>query len=377
MEEDDAALAAFQVVEITSTCAGAYAGRLLAEAGLSVLRLEIEAAPALNSLPPFTPEGRSVPWLATHAKKAVLRVDPVAQHELIGQLIQRADVFLTDHSDWQTPRAAGVTCHVDPWTGITNPDPARPSIDVLTQALAGAASVTGRLTGPPVTIGFPVGDVAPGIYATLGVLNALLEGGAHHIVVRALDAAVSLLSYMGCCYKVDGQDIGFIGSGHPYIVPYGAFAAADGYVIVAAFTQVFWRKFCTLLGREDLAATPRFKTFANRRDSRDELNALINDLFRQHPVAYWLEQLRAGDVPHAPVHSVRQAVQHPANAVREMVIDVDGVAQFNSPVVDLLARAAGAPTRPVPQRDVGRALHALGVAPGLAAQLVQAGAAVH
>ena len=358
--EDDI-LASYQVVEIASTCAGAFAGRLLAEAGLSVLRLEVEAVPMMVNMPPFAPDGRSIAWLSANAKKAVLRVDAHSQRALIERLIAQSEVFITDAPDWQEARARGVTCHIDPWEGVVAADAGLPSVDVLTQALCGAVSVTGRLTGPPVAIGFPVGDVAPGIYATIAVLNGLLEGTPQQVAIRGLDAAVSLLSYMGCCFKVDGEDIGFIGSGHPYIVPYGAFSASDGYVIVAAFTQVFWRKLCTLLQREDLAATARFRTFSDRRDSREELNKLINDLFSEHTVAYWMEQLRAGDVPHAPVLSVRQAIDQSAVAEREMVIDLDGLRLLNSPVIDMVRRAAGASTRPAVVRDGRAALGRLGL----------------
>ncbi len=211
-------------------------------------------------------------------------------------------------------------------------------------------------------IGFPVGDVAPGIYATIAVLDALVKGGKQTIEIRALDAMLSLLSYFATCYKVDGEDIGFVGSGHPYIVPYGAYPASDGWIIVAAFTQVFWRKLCAMFDRKEWSDHPRFKNFSLRRDNRDELNALIADMFRPHPVAYWAEQLRLADVPHAPVYTLHQALTQPVVAARDMVIDVNGLSMLNSPVIDLCRRAADLPDRPGLSLDWQAQLHALGVA---------------
>ncbi|MFO1188602.1 MAG: CoA transferase [Alphaproteobacteria bacterium] len=361
-------LSRFQVVEIASTAAGTHAGRLLAEAGLSVLRLELDDAPPLQSLPPLDENGTSIAYLSANGKKSVLRVR-AADRALIARLIAASDAFITDHRGWFAVRSRGTTCHVLPTDGVLQDDLDLPSGDVLLQAACGAASVTGRLSGPPVTIGIPIGDVAAGYFTALGVMNGLIEDKPQLLSVRGIDAIVALLSYMGTCYVVSGEDVGFIGSGHPYIVPYGAFPASDGYVIVGAFTQAFWRKLCTMLDHNDWANDPRFKTFVNRRDNRDILNGMLDAVFRQNTVAYWVDRLRDADVPHAPVHSLRQAVQQPVMAARAMTATINGRRYFNTPIINL-AGGGGPLTRPAVSPDWRACLGRLGLAAADIAALV-------
>jgi len=352
-------LSEFQVVEVASTAAGAHAGRLLAEAGLSVLRLELDDTPPLQDLAPLAADGVSIAYRSANGKKSILRAE-AADRVLIAKLIAASDAFVTDRQDWFGTRSRGISCQILPTAGVAPDDLDLPSGDVLVQAACGAASVTGRLTGPPVTIGIPIGDVAAGYFAALGVMNGLVEGKPQHLSVRGIDAIVALLSYMGTCYAVSGEDVGFIGSGHPYIVPYGAFPASDGYVIVGAFTQAFWRKLCAMLDRNEWASDPRFKTFVNRRDNRDILNGMLDDVFRRNTVAHWVERLRAADVPHAPVHSLRQAVTQPVMAARAMTVLIDGHRYFNTPIINL-AGGDGPLTRPEVAPDWRACLGRLGL----------------
>jgi formyl-CoA transferase/CoA:oxalate CoA-transferase len=349
------------VVEIASTYATMHAGRLLAESGLPVLRIELDAHPALEALGPRLPDGRNAAYLSANLKKTTIRLDADRAASLIAQLATTGAVFLTDRDEYRELRARNVTCHVHPYRGTTGGMLELPSADVLVQAGMAGAGMTGRIGGAPVPMGFPIGDLAPGMYAAIGVLRGLLEARAQKITIDALDATVSLLTYLGCSFFVSGEDVGFIGSGHPYIVPYGAYTARDGHVIVAAFNQEFWRKLCKMLGRSDLCENPRYRRFTDRRENRDELNALLDDLFRQHTVAEWTERLRAADVPNAPVFSLQQSIEHPVVAARNMVLECDGVPLFESPLADVTQRRAGASGKRALLGDVHATLAALGI----------------
>ena len=338
-----------------------------------MLRVEVGNDHALQRIPPLAPDGNSVAYLSANAKKSVVQVSPAGARALVARLVAASAVFITDRPEWHSLRAAGTTCHIHPYDGLVEGLCELPTADSIVQAASGAVSVTGHLTGPPVSIGFPIGDVAPGMFATIGILNGLLENEPQHISVRALDATVSLLCYMGCSFMIDGDDVGFIGSGHPYIVPYGAYKAKDGYVIVGAFTQVFWRKLCLMLERADLVENPRFRNFAMRRDNRDELNQIFADLFGESTVADWVSRLKQGDVPHAPVFTMRQAIDQPAVAARDMIVRVNGLALFNSPIVTLAAPDQPG-TRPVVSPDWHARLIALGVDAAEIAGFVASGA---
>ena len=358
----DSDLAYLQIVEMTTTYGAAFGGRLLAESGIPVLRIETDENPPLQSMPPKAPSGFSVPYLSANAKKACVFVDDSTTdgRQLVDRLIEASNAFLTDRPQLPSRRSAGVTCRVHALPDDVQLRYELPSYDVPIQAQSGAMSMTGRIGGPPVPIGFPIGDIAPGVYAGIATLQGLVSGGPQTVAIHALDAAVSLLSYLGCSFIAAGEEPGFIGSGHPHIVPYGAFPASDGYVIIAGFTQDFWRKLCRMLDRDDLTQNPKYRTFVDRRDNRDELNALLGDLFREDTVENWVARLDTADVPNAPIYSMRQALDQPVVAERDMTIELDGMRMLNSPIIDV-DQPHGAASRPPLMRDWRRALTQLGL----------------
>lgn len=350
------------VVEIADTYGAAFGGRLIAESGIPVLRIETSDRPLLQSMPPKAPDGNSVPYVSANAKKSVIRIDTERPDgaALLDRIVCGSSAFLTDRTDLWDRRAKIVSCRVQ-----TFPDGAAfahplPSYDVAIQAQSGAISMTGRIGGPPVPIGFPIADIAPGVYAAIGILQGLLDGRPRAITIHALDATVSLLSYLGCSFIAAGEEPGFIGSGHPHIVPYGAFPSSDGYIIVAGFTQDFWRNLCHMFDRADLIENPRYRTFVDRRDNRDELNGLLADLFRQETVEHWVTQLDIADVPNAPIYSMRAALDQPVVGQRDMLTIVDGLSLLNSPIVDVIERT-GNRARPELQRDWRSGLAGAGV----------------
>jgi CoA:oxalate CoA-transferase len=330
------------VIETASGCAGAYAGRQLAEAGLPVLRIEPEDGGTLRQLPPFDDRGMSIPYLSLNGRKQVIRIDMSDDRgsRLFADLIARSSVFITDTPRHFPARSLRVTCHIHPSPVCFAGD--LPSTDILVQAASGALSMTGPLSGPPSPIGIPVGDIAPGLFAAIGILHGLLEDTPQAIEVHALDATIALLSYLGCSYLVGGGEMGFVGTGHPYVTPYGAYRAKDGHIIVApGFTHVFWQNLCRMLGRPDLIDDPRFGTLTSRKKHRDALQEILDAAFMQDTVESWERRLNEADVPNGRVQRIRQAIEHPVMEHRNMVTTVEGRRFFNSPLIQNTPGAKG------------------------------------
>jgi len=106
-------------------------------------------------------------------------------------------------------------------------------------------------------------------------------------------------------------------------VPWQAFQAKDGYVVIATRQENFWRKLCVVLGEPGLAGDPRFATNPKRLENRAVLVPMIENIVRMHTVAEWLEKLRAAEVPAAPVNNLDGAFAEPPVAEREMIVEYD------------------------------------------------------
>jgi crotonobetainyl-CoA:carnitine CoA-transferase CaiB-like acyl-CoA transferase len=124
-----------------------------------------------------------------------------------------------------------------------------------------------------------------------------------------MDTAVSMLSYFAAWHlNLGWEPERMPGSGHQSLVPARIFETEDGWVSVFCAKEVFWRRLAEGLGREELLEDPRFGSFADRREHREELEALLEEAFGRKTTEEWLRELE-GDVPIAPVNSLADALR--------------------------------------------------------------------
>ena len=211
--------------------------------------------------------------------------------------------------------------------GQTGPMSDKPSFDLVTQALSGVMSINGEADGPPTKLGIPLGDVGGGMWGAIAVLAALqhrnASGEGSHIDLSLLDGLVGLLGYLAEIQLVTGESPGRVGSSHHNIVPYGRYPVKDGHIVLALHVGRFWRNFCVAAGHAALATDPRFRTTADRHENRGELEPMVIEILRQKTMAEWHDIFDAGDVPHAPVYDVGQALRQPAVRERNLIGTVE------------------------------------------------------
>jgi crotonobetainyl-CoA:carnitine CoA-transferase CaiB-like acyl-CoA transferase len=126
-------------------------------------------------------------------------------------------------------------------------------------------------------------------------------------------------------------------SAHPSLVPFQAFQAGDGWIVVACPKEKFWQRLAAAVGRPELATDESFATFTRRRQNAGELLPILDEIFASESVEHWLELLRAAGVPCGPVNSVSQALADDHTVARGMVVETEHphfgtVRQVRSPV---------------------------------------------
>jgi crotonobetainyl-CoA:carnitine CoA-transferase CaiB-like acyl-CoA transferase len=112
-------------------------------------------------------------------------------------------------------------------------------------------------------------------------------------------------------------------SAHPSIVPFQAFATADGWITVACAKQKFWERLCVALGRPDLSEDARYADFAARHENRDELLAILREAFTAHSSEEWSDILADAGVPAGPVYDVPTALADPQAEARGAVVEIE------------------------------------------------------
>ncbi len=334
-------LSHIKVVEISVAMAGPFCGMMLADYGADVVKVErVGHGDDSRAWPPHFHGGMSHYYASANRNKRSVALD-LKDPEGVAvarRLIEGADVLIDNYRFGALARAGLdyaslsqanprlIYCSISGF-GASGPRRDDPANDLFMQAFSGGMSITGELGGGPVKMGLSVADIGAGFMGTIGVMMALearhTTGRGQRVDTSLLEGQMSMLSYHLCRYFSTGTVPGPSGSGSATQVPYQAFKAEDGWIVVAAFNQRMWGGFCRAVGRPDWERDPNFTDADARAKHRDELLRLIGETLARRPAQDWIGQLDAAGVPCTRVNRIDQAVSEDQVAAREMIVELD------------------------------------------------------
>jgi crotonobetainyl-CoA:carnitine CoA-transferase CaiB-like acyl-CoA transferase len=227
--------------------------------------------------------------------------------------------------------------------GQTGPDANLPGYDAVIQGEAGIMDMTGFPDGEPTRVGVAITDYLAGLYASQGILLAILDrersGRGQFVDVALFDAMLSVMRLPLSVLLATGVDPVRVGNEHLSIAPYEPLRAKDGLLIVAVANPRLWVRFCQAIDRPDLRDDPRFATNTDRVAHRVELKRELEATFQRFTVSELTTRLQSADVPCGRVRSVRQAMEHPQVEARDLLMSQAhaalGHVQTLAPVVRL------------------------------------------
>jgi len=328
------------VVDLTRVLAGPYCTMVLRDLGARVIKVELpHSGDDSRQFGPFV-GGKSAYFMSLNRGKESIALDlkVEADRQIFEALLERADVLIEnfrpgamdrlgygwDHLRDRYPRL--IYAAVSGF-GRTGPYAHRPAYDMVVQGMSGVMSLTGHEGAPPTRVGTSIGDITTGLFAAIGINAALyrrsLSGTGELIDVGMLDGQVAILENAIARYSATGTVPKPLGSRHPSITPFDAFAAADGYVIVAAGNDALFAKLCDVVGRTDLPGNPLFATNAARTAHAVALKDELESVFRARGVAAWLDALEEAGIPCGPINTVDRVLDDPHVNARNMVVAVD------------------------------------------------------
>jgi len=312
----------------------------LGDLGADVVKVERpHAGDSTRAIAPPLWNGESCYFLSVNRNKRsiALNLKHAQGREVAHQLAARADVMIEalhpgaaeslglDYETLESLNPRLVYCKITGF-GRTGPASQRPAMDVMMQAWGGLMSVTGEAGGRPVRVGYSLTDVVAGLNALVAVLSALhvreMTGVGQLVDTSLLEGQVlSALNFV-TNYLATGEVPQPSGSGHPSVVPYQAFPASDGFIVVAGGNDTLWRRMCRVLGRDELADDPRFRTNPDRVQNRTVLIPMLEDVFRGKRVTEWQTALDEMEVPNAPVNTIDRVLADPQVAARDMIVPI-------------------------------------------------------
>jgi crotonobetainyl-CoA:carnitine CoA-transferase CaiB-like acyl-CoA transferase len=348
----DQPLAGLKVLELARILAGPWAGQLLADLGAEVIKVERAGAgdDTRHWGPPFAADGAAAYFHACNRGKSSIAVDFDDPDDLerVRSLASQSDVIIEnfkvgglkrfglDHASVAKANPGIVYCSITGF-GQTGPYAPRAGYDFIIQGMGGIMSLTGEPDGPPQKAGVAYADIFTGVYSVVAILAALRErdrtGQGAHIDMALLDCQVGVLANQALNWMVSGKVPHRMGNGHANLVPYQAFAAADGEVIVAVGNDRQFLRLCELLGLDDLAADERFRTNAARVTHREALIPRLAAAIAGRGRAELSEALEAAGIPAGPINDVAQVFADPQVVARGMRLDHDDLPGVACPIV--------------------------------------------
>jgi itaconate CoA-transferase len=210
------------------------------------------------------------------------------------------------------------------WAGISALGPDYPDIagyDPIIQAMSGLMDINGFAEGPPTLIGLPLSDLKAGDELYSSVLLALLEATeaqrGKRIDVSMLQVALSLLISTLPLIDLGSDQAGLTrtGNAHRRFVPTNVYPTCDGYIYLAIGSNAQWQKFTSLPAFTSLNDV-RFATATGRYDHRQDIYRRITTITSGLSEADLKNMLASEKLPHSPINTVVQAIEHPAAAAK-------------------------------------------------------------
>ena len=314
------------VVSVEQAVAAPYCACKLADAGARVIKVERpEGDFARNYDRAARGESAYFVWLNRGKESIALDLKDSDDLALLRRMISAADVFIQNLAPGaaarlgigsEALRAADPRLITLDISGYGEEGPYRDmkAYDLLIQAETGLAAITGHPAGPG-RVGVSVCDIAAGMYGYMAVLEALLEraqsGGGKAIQVSLFDALADWMTVPLLHQVYGGRAPGRVGLNHPSIAPYGAYAAADGEVVVSIQNEREWLRFCSqVLQRPGLAADPRFADPSARVANRAALDAEIAAVWERLKRAEVVARLEAAQIAYGRVNSLADLAAH-------------------------------------------------------------------
>ncbi|HEX3226150.1 MAG TPA: CoA transferase [Gaiellaceae bacterium] len=212
--------------------------------------------------------------------------------------------------------------------GTTGPRAAEGAYDPTIQALSGWMSLTGGPEQPPTKSGLSLVDFSAGYVAAIALIGAVWQarrdGKGCDVDLSLFETALSLLTYLATWSATLGwEPVRMPDSAHQRVVPFQAFAAADGWIVVACAKETLWRRLCDVIERPDLGNDERFVDFDARDRNRGILVPELQRVFAARPVADWETLLRENGIPCSAVNDVAGALADEQAVARGAVVGYD------------------------------------------------------
>lgn len=335
-----APLSGVRVIEFGNLVAAPYCGMLLADLGAEVIKVEPLTGDLARAIGPFYGV-ESAFFLGVNRGKMSVAVDPKDERvktSLMG-LCQQADVVLSNLRLGAMERmglgpealrkvAPHLVVAVISAFGSKGPASHRPGIDLVFQGESGMMSITGDPGEGPHKTATTIGDFLAGTNAALGITSALAGGGGRDgrqgalVEISLRDGIIASQATWNALYFTSQRQPERTGTASPVTGPNQTFGTADGHINLAVVSDRHFVDVCRALRLDHVAIDERFATNELRVRHRDELGAILQEVFAAKATSHWMSLLDEVGVPAGRIFDLEEVFADEQVIHNEMVVDM-------------------------------------------------------
>jgi crotonobetainyl-CoA:carnitine CoA-transferase CaiB-like acyl-CoA transferase len=328
-----------RVIELGSTVAGPFCGRLLADFGAEVIKVEPPSGDPVRTMGKRS-KGRSLYAASILRNKHLISVDlrtPSGQ-AVIKRLVAESDILVENFrpgklEEWGMGYESlseinpGIIVVRISGYGQTGPYKERPGYGVTSEAVGGLREVTGDADRPPTRVGISLTDSITGLYGAFGAVMAMYSRertGKGQVVDAALyEGAFSFMEPHVPAFAALGAVATRTGSRLPDNTPNNLYPTGDGqFIHITAGNQATFIRLAACMGMPELVEDARYAAPTDRSTHEDELDAAIGDWTAEHSLAELEQLLEAGEVPAARIYTMKDIFDDVHYQSRDMLLQL-------------------------------------------------------
>ncbi|MGO1767064.1 MAG: CaiB/BaiF CoA transferase family protein [Advenella sp.] len=335
------ALAGIKVIEICSTIAGPACGRLLADFGADVIKIE-------------PPQGDPVRQMGSHVgdislyaasilrnkRSVVIDLKSEQGRKLALALIAGADIVLENNRpgvlerlglgyEQVSARHPGIIFVRISGYGQDGPYAQRPGYGAICEAVGGVRHMTGDPDRPPARVALATTDYLTSVYAAFGAMGALRSrdrsGQGQVVDVALYETAFTQLEPLVPAYQKLNKVPMRVGPNLPSMAPNSLYPTRDNnYLLIAANSNATFERLLKLMGRLELLQDKRFCSIRARgeKPNMTDLDSIISAWTSQYDAVELEQMIVEVEVPVSRVYTIADIFDDPHYQARNMIANV-------------------------------------------------------
>lgn len=339
-----------KVIDITTNISGPSLTMILADLGAEVIKIERpNIGDDARRMGPLW-EGDGVYYLHINRNKRsiVINLKEEEGKNIVYRLVENADVFVENfrygkadslgfgYEKLKEINESLIYCSLSAY-GQSGEKRHKPGYDAILQADTGIMGINGTEEGGVARAAVSILDQGSAMWGALGVVSALYHrketGKGQKVETSLYETGVFWTGYHLLSYMATGEEPKKMGSNHAAFAPYGDFATKDDPIMIGISNDSLFQKLCNVVGKEEWARDPRFRTNPDRVKNRKVLNELLEEEFRKDTAKSWIEKLEAGGIPSSVIQRISQVLDDPQLESTEMLVSVphDNIKELKLP----------------------------------------------